>query len=468
VNEVRFLIIGAGPTGLGAAHRLQEFGVRDWLLIDRATEAGGLAGSLTDAHGFTWDLGGHVQFSHYESFDRYMDRALGPDGWLHHQRESWIRIADRFVPYPFQNNLHRLPPKLRWKCVKGLLDVAAAPRAATPPAHFQEWIDRTFGTGIAALFLNPYNFKVWAHPLDMMAADWVGERVAVPPLERVLKAICLEQDDVSWGPNNTFRFPRQGGTGAVWRSLCRQLPPSNVALGAGLMHLDPNRCLARLTDGRAIAYQYLISTMPLDQLARLIGRADLIDACQLLPHSSTHIIGIGLRGHTPDQLRTKCWMYFPESNCPFYRVTVFSNYSPFNVPDPENQWSLMAEIAESRFKPVDLNGILKAAVRGLLNTKLLKSTEDILCSWHRRLEYGYPVPGVQRDEALAVLLPALEQYGIYSRGRFGAWKYEVSNQDHSFAQGREVVERLLGRVNADNGPEPTLTRPNWVNRRRNP
>ncbi len=30
----------------------------------------------------------------------------------------------------------------------------------------------------------------------------------------------------------------------------------------------------------------------------------------------------------PDDLATKCWMYFPEDNAPFYRATVFSNYSP--------------------------------------------------------------------------------------------------------------------------------------------
>lgn len=29
---------------------------------------------------------------------------------------------------------------------------------------------------------------------------------------------------------------------------------------------------------------------------------------------------------------SKCWLYFPEDNCPFYRATVFSNYAQANCP----------------------------------------------------------------------------------------------------------------------------------------
>ena len=41
------------------------------------------------------------------------------------------------------------------------------------------------------------------------------------------------------------------------------------------------------------------------------------------------------------------------------------------------------------------------------------------------------------------MIPFLESHDIYSRGRFGMWKYEVSNTDHTLMQGVECVNRLL-------------------------
>lgn len=49
-------MIRAGPTGLGAALRLLEVGVHDFVLVDSALQAGGLASSCVDEQGFTWDV----------------------------------------------------------------------------------------------------------------------------------------------------------------------------------------------------------------------------------------------------------------------------------------------------------------------------------------------------------------------------------------------------------------------------
>jgi protoporphyrinogen oxidase len=436
------IILGAGPTGLGAAWRLQKLGYGDWLLVERSDRPGGLAASFVDPEGFTWDIGGHVQFSHYEYFDQAMDELLGKEGWFHHQRESWIWMHDRFIPYPFQNNIRHLPADDLYKCLADLVDRSRA--ETTRPKNFCEWILTTFGQGIADVFMLPYNFKVWAHPAELMNSAWVGERVAVIDIRRILSNLVYARDDVSWGPNNTFRFPRRGGTGAIWKACLERLPQTCIRLNTAVTRIDLDRRVITTATGDNIGYDALLSTLSLHELIRLSGQIQLqAFAQQRLLYSSTNIVGVGLNGAPPERLKTKCWMYFPEDNCPFYRVTVFSNYSPYNVPDLSRYWSLLTETSESQYRPVDQEQLVEQVIQGLMATHLINRREQIVSTWQYRAHYGYPTPGLERDAALAEIVPFFEARGVYSRGRFGLWKYEVSNQDHSFMQGVELVERIL-------------------------
>ena len=151
-------------------------------------------------------------------------------------------------------------------------------------------------------------------------------------------------------------------------------------------------------------------------------------------------------------------MYFPERELPFYRVTVFSNYSPHHVPHPGRQWSLMAEVSESATKPVDPACVVPQTIAGLKAARLFGPEAAIESLWHRRVEHGYPTPSLERDRVLDQIEPALSALHILSRGRFGAWKYEVGNMDHSFMQGVEAVNHVLF-----GEPETTLRFPGVVN-----
>ena len=117
----KILIVGGGPAGLGAAWRLREVGYPDWELLEKESCVGGLAASHLDAKGFTWDLGGHVVFSHYRYFDALLDSLLEQQ-WVRHEREAWVWMRDRFIPYPLQNNIRHLPIPELLECLDGLLD----------------------------------------------------------------------------------------------------------------------------------------------------------------------------------------------------------------------------------------------------------------------------------------------------------------------------------------------------------
>jgi protoporphyrinogen oxidase len=453
----RIVIIGGGPAGLGAAATLHRFGYDDWVLYEKEPGMGGLSASFADEQGFTWDLGGHVTFSHYDRFDRLLDGLIAPEGWFEHERESWVRIFNTWVPYPFQYNIRLLPAAQREACLAGLAR-AAENRSDEPYANFEDFIHRIFGTGIAEIFMLPYNYKVWAYEPKKLAVDWIGERVAVPDLERIRRNIAEERDDVSWGPNNRFRFPRHGGTGAIWDALARQLPAERLKGGCPVRAVAPRKKELTLANGGTDRYDHLINTAPLDLLVGTTGEREWMDLAAGLTHSAIHVVGVGLKGSAGPEMREKCWMYFPEDNNPFYRVTHFSHYSTFNVADIDRQWSLMCEVSESPDKPVDRDGVAEETVNGLLATGLIDSANEVSHTWVRRVEHAYPTPTPGRQDVLEPLLQSLLERDILSRGRFGAWKYEVGNMDHCYMQGVEAVCHLLFGT-----PELTVWHPGFVN-----
>lgn len=447
---MKILILGAGPCGLGAAYHLNKLGYTNWQLYERNSYVGGLSASFADNKGFTWDIGGHVLFSHYDCFDNAVAEALG-DAYYEHQRESWVRILQTWVPYPFQNNVRHLPDEALQACVEGLRNLKKKP---SETVNFREWMDTVFGNGIVKYFMEPYNRKVWGTPLESMSKDWIAERVSVVDLARIERNITDGRDDLSWGPNNTFRFPKRGGTGAIYEGIADRFR-DKIKLNHEVQTIDLEAKQVWFTNGRVESYDLLITTLPLDLFVKSCVSVPetVVSATEGLVHNGGLIVGLGFDGYRDD---TKCWMYFPESNSPFYRVTNFHNYSRYNVPNGavDRHFSLMCETTYSPHKPQDKASIIDETIQGLLNSGMISEYErdQIISRYLIDIPYSYPVPTLSRDKALQTIQPYLEAQGVFSRGRFGAWKYEVGNMDHSFMQGVEVVERLLHGVS-----ESTLT-----------
>lgn len=444
MSPERIIIIGAGPTGLGAAYKLKELGYENWAVYEKEEYIGGLSSSFKDEKGFTWDIGGHVMFSGDERFNSLVDHLIGRD-FLSHKRESWIRLMGKWVPYPFQNNIRYLHGDAIVECLLGLLNAQNNDKIVS---NFEEWICRTFGEGIARLFLLPYNSKVWAVPLSMMSYDWIGERVSLINIERIIRNVIMELDDTEWGPNSKFKFPLYGGTGGFFNKFTPYLK-GKVHFNKRLAGVDIDTKTVVFSDGEEDKYDYLINTSPLDIFIRMVTTkrndvSHMYEMADKLEHNGVYVVGIGIRKRIEGK---KCWVYFPEEDIPFYRMTYFSNYSPNNVPngDTNTYSSLMCEVSFSKYKPVKADEIVDLTVKGLVRGGILSDDDTglIVSKWIKRVDYAYPIPTLKRDENLKRIQSFLGGNCIYSRGRFGAWKYEIGNMDHSTLMGMELIDRIL-------------------------
>ena len=143
-----------------------------------------------------------------------------------------------------------------------------------------------------------------------MQCAWLGERVAAPNVKAVTTNAILQRSAGNWGPNATFRFPARGGTGGIWTAVADTIPKEKTRYGekGTVVKVNPNNRTVELQDGTTVGYERLISTMAVDFLAEKIGDKELIDDTKGLFYSTTHVVGVGLRGARPNRIGDKCWV----------------------------------------------------------------------------------------------------------------------------------------------------------------
>jgi protoporphyrinogen oxidase len=412
---VGVLVVGAGPTGIGAATRLQERGA-DWLLVEAADRPGGMATTVVDAAGFRWDLGGHVLHSHFADFDR----AIAASGvrMLHPTRNGWIWLDGELVAAPIQHQLDELPTDLR-------------PQA--PAATLDEYYRNHLGAVLHALFFKPFTEKMWATPLERVDHTWTSLRSGSG--ERNVPALRLRGEPPA---ARTFPYP-EGGTGALWDAIAARLDPGRVRLSTRVRRIDLERREAHLADGGVIAFEDCVSSMPLTVLMRSVGRPDWAARSPQLLANSTLVVGLGYAGTPPASLADKTWLYCPDKDVAWHRATVLSNYDPGNA--GPGRWSVLFETGHSAFRRVE-----RAAAVASCRAEAAELGADpagLVSTWVRDVPRGYPVPTLGRDDLLREVDAGLVRCGVRSRGRFGGWRYESCNQDYAFQQGIEAVEAIM-------------------------
>lgn len=177
------------------------------------------------------------------------------------------------------------------------------------------------------------------------------------------------------------------------------------------------------------------------------------EAATELRHNSVYMVGVGYEMPLAD---SKSWMYFPQHDVPFYRVTNFAKYASANVPsaDTSRHCSYMTEVAYSEYRHEPLDGLEERVQEGLRTSGVVTGRPSVASVHVEQIDYAYPIPTLSRDRALETIQPWLMQQGILSRGRFGSWRYEIGNMDHAVKMGVDAGRSLL-----TDAPEELWQRP---------
>jgi hypothetical protein len=393
-TNCNILIVGGGITGLSLASFLGE---DDYLIVEKDSEVGGYC-KTTIRNEFVWDYSGHFFHFNNQEIKDYVLENIECDV-VTVNKKSHIYYKDRYIDFPFQNNIHQLPTDEFVECLYDLYN-----KGNDEINSFTDFVKSTLGQSICDKFIIPYNQKLYACDLNKLDYDAMGRFFPKPTNFNDL-LLQLKNNNKTESYNDTFIYPT-GGSVEFVKSLLKRVNEDNILLNTKIIGIDLENKIAQTNNGY-IKFNKLVNTMPFDTFMGLTG--EKIDN---LSSNKVVVFNLGFDRQTGIDSN---WIYFPGNEI-FYRVGFYNNI--FKT----NKMSLYVEIGMEKNQEVDEQALL---------TKVLEDLE----------ESGIIVGQKLTDHQMIVMNPAYvhitkeskEIYnswnkknnpnGLFSIGRYGSWTY---------------------------------------------
>lgn len=397
-SDKRFVIFGAGPSGLAVAHGLRDRGVpaSELLVLEAEDEPGGLCRSAM-VDGAPLDIGGgHFLDVRRREVLELLFRFLPEAEWERHERIARIRIGEQEVDHPLEANLWQLPRADQVDYLEAIARSGSV-RGEPMPDAFVDWVRWKLGDRIAADYMLPYNRKIWSMELDALGTYWLYKLPDVSFRDTLWS--CLEGRPHGQLPaHGTFLYPRAHGYGEVWRRMGAALGDS-LLTGCPVTGVDLDR---RVVNGTWRAGT-IVNTIPWTLWPKLAAvPAPVAARMGELVHAGVDV------DYRPEALPTPAhWVYEPREDVPHHRQLVRHNFCP----GARGHWT---ETNPRRSGPAE--------------------------GFRQRNAFAYPVNTRGKREALAEVLAWASARGIAAAGRWGTWEH--MNSDVAVASGLELAARL--------------------------
>jgi protoporphyrinogen oxidase len=404
MDEVDFLIIGAGVSGLGFANWWRELRPDAKLLVCEAdSEPGGYCKTVVQ-DGFVWDYSGHFFHFKHPEIEQWLRARMPGQDIRTVERVAKIRYKDRDIDFPFQTHIHQLPLADFIECMVALV---LRPRDDAPVHSFGEMLYRRLGAGITDKFLRPYNEKLYATNLDTLDVDAMGRFFPHADMQDIV-ASMRGVGPKKHGYNATFTYPA-GGAFQYIRALTRELPKGTIACGEPVTKIDLAAKIAT-TPKRQVKYGQIVSSAPLRSLAKICG---VEHDARVFTSNQVLVFNLGFDKKGPSGIH---WMYFPDPAISFYRVGWYDN-----ILDGDRM-SLYVEIGAPDGASIDVPGLRDRVLEDLRREKIV-TDHQLVSEHHVALDPAYVHITRASLAETGRLRQLLADQGVHSVGRYGGWTY---------------------------------------------
>lgn len=377
---MKYLILGAGPSGLVFANRLMQNGETDFLVLEKENEAGGLCRSV-EVNGTPVDIGGgHFIDVRNEKVLNFLFSFMHKEEWNLYIRNSKLDLKGTLINNPIEANIWQLPIQEQVSYLKSIA-VAGCNLKQPMPEKFVDWIYWKLGSRIAEDYMLPYNSKMFGDDLDELGTYWLDKLPDVSFEETLLS--CLEKKVYGRQPGHTrFYYPKNYGSGELWRRMAEKIE-DNILYGVEIKELD----IGRLCVNNRYSAQIIINTVPWTEFDSIAGICKkFLGYIRKLKYTS-----IAVEYFEENIEDNAHWIYYSDKNLPYHRRLLCNNFGNCS----KGHWT---------------------------ETNAARLT-DIKGKYRYINKYAYPLNTIGKREMMGELLEYFRKHHIWGLGRWGEWEH---------------------------------------------
>ncbi len=385
MHKLKYLILGAGPSGLTIAHALLKCGISssDLLVLEKESAAGGLCRS-EQVDGAPLDIGGaHFLDVRNRKVLDFLFSFLPEKEWNEFERISKIYLRGLEIDYPLEANLWQLPQTEQIDFMKSMAQ-AGCLHGKSMPESFAAWIEWKLGRRIAEEYMLPYNRKIWSMDLSLLGTYWLYKLPSVTLQNTLLNR--LDGRKLAILPAHAkFLYPKQYGYGELWRRM-------GAALGPCLINDCPVENIDHTTRtvNRKWQTDVIINTIPWTLWPHFTHLPVEIEN----EIEKLHSVGINIDYFADNLPSQSHWIYDPSESVPHHRLILRFNFCP-------GSHGYYTETNATRSCPI--------------------------VGWRHSNEFSYPVNTIGKPETIARILHWAATNRIYGIGRWGKWEHMNSD-----------------------------------------
>lgn len=429
---MRQVILGGGLSAISSAYFLQERDdIDEILILEKEDAPGGLCRSIKK-DGYTYDIGPHILFSKDKEMLSLMLEMLDEKNDL--RRSNQIIYKGRYVQYPFENDLSKLPKEDLDYCVTNFLH---NPYENYRADNMLQFFLKTFGEGITNTYLRPYNEKIWKYDPSFMDTQMV-DRIPKPTHEEIMRSASGETVD-GYVHQLYFSYPSEGGIEAVVQGFLKKLNKKcRIECGQTITSLKKiGSKFEIISNGEAIEAGRVMSTIPVQELSKIYAvPKEIQEHVENLRYNSIIIAFV----KTKKDLSGDNFAFMnPEKDIIFHRI---SKMDFLGEKYQSGSASYMVEVTYRRGDYTDSlsDEVLKEKIAdGILKIGFAEQKEEVEFVNITRHQYAYVIYDLNHKDNMEHIREYFKDQGIVLNGRFG--NFEYWNMDRVIRESKEQCEK---------------------------